>query len=76
MIFKGPGLYQTAFLYQTIMSLDDSTGFDVAPHSIISKIFAVAVKLWWGALEEHLKRLQPYVMMAREPTKASGGVAL
>ena len=75
-ISKGPGLYQTAFIYQTVVSLDNSTGFDVAPYSIIPTIFAVAVKLWWGALEENFKRLQPYVMMAREPTKASRGVAI
>ena len=75
-ISKGPGLYQTAFLYQRTVIFDHGTGVDVAPYSIIPTILAVAVKLWWGALEESFRRLQPYVMMAREPTKGSRAAAL
>ena len=75
-VSKGTGLHQSAFIYQTTVTFDGNSLVGLAPYSIVPTIFAVAVKLWWGALEENFKRLQPYVMMAREPTKASRGVAL
>lgn len=75
-VSKGPGLHQSAFVYQATVAFENNTLVWLAPYSIIPTVFAVAVKLWWGALEETFKRLQPYVMMAREPTKASRGFAL
>ncbi len=75
-VSNGPGLHQSAFIYQTTVAFDGNSLVGLAPYSIVPTIFAVAVKLWWGALEENFKRLQPYVMMARESTKASRGVVL
>jgi hypothetical protein len=69
-------LYQTAFVYQKSISLGNGITADLTPYSIIPTLIAVIVKLWWGDLEGTFKRLQPYVMMARQPTKASRGLTL
>lgn len=37
----------------------------LAPYSILPTLIAVGVKLWWGAIEEVFKRLQPYATMAK-----------
>ena len=76
MVSKGPGLSQSGLMYHTTVAFGNNTLVGLAPYSITPTVFAVAVKLWWGALEESFKRLQPYVMMAREPTKVSQGVSL
>ena len=75
-VSKSPGLYQSAFVYQTSATVNDNTVINLAPYSMIRTFFAVLVQLWWCTLEEKLKRLQPYVMMAREPMKASRGITL
>lgn len=74
---RGPGgLRQSAFVFKGTLTFGKASAVDIAPYSIIPTIFAVAVRLWWGALEEAFKRLQPYVTMAKTPTKASHGIAL
>ena len=75
-VSKGSGLHQSALVFQSTLFLHNTSVVGIAPYSIIPTIFAVAVKLWWGALEEAFKRLQPYVTMAKRPTKASRGIAL
>ena len=75
-VSKGPGLSQSAFISQLSVSFDSYSLFTLAPCSIVPTLLAVLVKLWWAALEENFKRLQPYIMMAREPTKVSRGIAL
>ena len=75
-ISKSSGLHQSALLFQSTLTWDSQSVVGLAPYSIIPTVFAVAVKLWWGALEEAFKRLQPYVVMARRPTKVSHGIAL
>ena len=75
-VSKGPGLHQSALVFQTNLALHSKSIVGLAPYSIKPTIFALAVKLWWGALEEAFKRLQPYVTMAKNPTKPSHGIAL
>jgi hypothetical protein len=69
-------LYQTAFVYQKSISFGNGITANLTPYSIIPTLIAVIVKLWWGALEGTFKKLQPYIMMARQPTKASRGLTL
>lgn len=75
-ISKGSGLQGSALLYRSDLSLTSNTVLGLAPYSIVPTVFAVAVKLWWGALEEIFKRLQAYVAMTRRPTRVLRGFAL
>ena len=63
-------------LFHTTLGLNDKSLVGVAPYSNIPTVFAIIVKLRWGALEKAFKRLQPYVMMTKEPTKVSRGFTL
>lgn len=69
-------LYQTIFVYQKTFSLGSGVTADLAPYSVLPTLLAVIVKLWWGALDSTFRRLQPYVSMARRPTKAPEGLTL
>lgn len=69
-------LYQTIFVYQKTFSIGGSVTADLAPYSVLPTLLAVIVKLWWGALDCTFRRLQPYVSMARRPTKAPEGLTL
>lgn len=75
-ISKGSELQRSALLYRSNLSLTSSTVLGLAPYSIVPTLFAVAVKLWWGALEEIFRRLQAYVTMTRRPTRVPHGFAL
>jgi hypothetical protein len=73
---KASALYQTFFVYQKTYSIGKGITANIAPYSIIPTLLAIVVKLWWGGLEDTFKRLQPYVAMRRQPTKATRGIAL
>lgn len=67
------GLIQKALVYQFNFTIASSlTTF--APYSIIPTVFAVAVKLWFGAIEETFRRLQPFAAMSRTPAPVSQSV--
>ncbi|KAI9796263.1 MAG: hypothetical protein M1833_006432 [Piccolia ochrophora] len=66
-----PGLYQKALTYQLDISMSSRYITSLAPYSIIPTLFAVAIKLWWGSLEEVYKRLQPYVAMTKRPSSVT-----
>lgn len=67
-------LHQTLFVYEFNFSLENEVVTALAPYSIIPTLIAVLIRLWWSALEDTFKRLQPYITMAREPTIASKGL--
>lgn len=69
-------LHQTFFVYQHNFSAENRFVTALAPYSIIPTLIAILVKLWWSALEDTFKRLQPYIMMAREPTMVSRGLEI
>ena len=72
----GPGLYESAFVYQLNVSIFKSPVATLAPYSIVPTLVAVTVSLWWGSLEETFRRLQPFVTMTKEPTAISCGATL
>jgi hypothetical protein len=69
----GKGLQQRALVYEFDFSISNvATSF--APYSIIPTVFAVGIKLWYGAIEEKLKRLQPFSSMLQHPTPLGNSV--
>lgn len=64
------GLHQQALVHEFDFSLANIT-VGLAPYSIIPTLFAVGIKLWHGAIEENLRRLQPFLAMAVRPTPVS-----
>ncbi|KAI4719200.1 hypothetical protein E4T48_04508 [Aureobasidium sp. EXF-10727] len=66
---RADGLYQSAFVYQ----LNFSVG-NFAPYSVFPTLLAVLVKLWFGAIGDTLKRLEPYVSMTQKPAALSRSV--
>lgn len=73
---RGPGLYESAFVYQLNVSIFKSPVATLAPYSIVPTLVAVTVSLWWGSLEATFRRLQPFVTMTKEPTAISCGATL
>jgi hypothetical protein len=60
------GLTRTAFLYETSLSFLTASPFSFSPISIIPTLFAIGVGLWWGAIQESVCFLQPYVSLCRQ----------
>ncbi|KAF2424497.1 hypothetical protein EJ08DRAFT_595123 [Tothia fuscella] len=61
-------LHQRFFVYQTSVPLFGNRVSEVAPFPMIPTLIAVVVGLWWGTIDEHFRRLQPYLSMSRAPT--------
>lgn len=70
------GLYREAFVQPWKISIGTQHSFSLAPYSIIPTVIAVAIKLWWGALEMVFKRLQPYISMTAKPRPPVQGLTL
>ncbi|KAI3342654.1 hypothetical protein F4824DRAFT_115259 [Ustulina deusta] len=66
------GLYQTAFVYAFDISVGGLDLGDVNPASLITTIVAVSIGLWWGSLDTTLRRIQPYLVLAKRPITRSG----
>ncbi|KUI61541.1 hypothetical protein VP1G_08710 [Cytospora mali] len=47
---------------------------NLAPYSIIPTLIAVGVKLWYGAVERTLRRLQPFSAMTNQPRSLKDSV--
>ena len=69
-ISRTDGLHQSPFVFRRHLSIFQAAA-NFAPYSIIPTILAVAVKLWFGAIGESLKRLQPYISMLKGPKSLS-----
>ncbi|KAK5635694.1 hypothetical protein RRF57_011406 [Xylaria bambusicola] len=65
------GLYQTAFVYAFDVSLGGLDLGDVNPASLITTLVAVSIGLWWGSLDTALRRIQPYLVLAKKPMTRS-----
>lgn len=70
------GLYQTAFVYAFDISVGGLNLGDVNPASLITTLVAVIIGLWWGSLDTTLRRIQPYLMLAKSPTTKSRSEAV
>ncbi|KAJ2985066.1 hypothetical protein NUW58_g5732 [Xylaria curta] len=66
------GLYQTAFVYAFNISVGDLNLGNVNPASLVTTIVAVSIGLWWGSLDTALRRIQPYLALAKRPITRSG----
>lgn len=59
-------LHQQALVYEAHLSVA-SVAASLAPYSIVPTLLAVGIKLWYGAVESTLKRLQPFSAMLDRP---------
>ncbi|KAI1425350.1 hypothetical protein F5Y12DRAFT_714398 [Xylaria sp. FL1777] len=66
------GLYQTAFVYAFDISVGGLDLGDVNPASLITTIVAVSIGLWWASLDTTLRRIQPYLVLAKKSITRSG----
>jgi hypothetical protein len=73
---EGSDLYQKAFVYQFDVSFFSGSMSSIAPFSMIPTIVAVGIGLWWGAMDENFRRLQPYLSMAKHDPPYKQGVDL
>ncbi|TID13390.1 hypothetical protein E6O75_ATG11306 [Venturia nashicola] len=64
------GLHQQALVHEFDFSLAD-VAVGLAPYSIIPTLLAVGIKLWYGAIEENMRRLQPFLAMTVKPAPVS-----
>lgn len=64
------GLHQHALVHEFNFSLAN-IAIGLAPYSIVPTLFAVGIKLWYGAIEENMRRLQPFLAMAVRPAPVS-----
>lgn len=69
-------LYGKAFVYQIQLSVFNSGMSSVAPFSMIPTIIAVGIGLWWSAIDDNFRRLQPFLSMARGSPPFQKGVDL
>ncbi|KAI1126904.1 hypothetical protein F5Y10DRAFT_202426 [Nemania abortiva] len=70
------GLYQTAFVYAFDISVGGLDLGNVNPASLITTIVAVSIGLWWGSLDAVLRRIQPYLVLAKRPITGSSSEAI
>ena len=66
-ISRTGGLHQSPLTFQRDLRIFKAvTTF--APYSIVPTVFAVCVKLWFAAIGDTSKRLQPYIAMLKTPS--------
>ncbi|TGJ84937.1 hypothetical protein E0Z10_g3841 [Xylaria hypoxylon] len=66
------GLHQTAFVYAFDISVGGLDLGNVNPASLVTTTVAVSIGLWWGSLDTALRRIQPYLVLAKRPITKSG----
>lgn len=70
------GLYEQAFVYSVDISWLANGISSAAPFSMIPTIIATGIGLWWGAIDDNFRRLQPFIVMSKGSTPFSQGVGL
>lgn len=60
------GLYQSAFVYQSTISIGNHQLGIISPAAIVTTFLAVSIGLWWGALESTFRKLQPFLALMNE----------
>ncbi|OTA88589.1 hypothetical protein M434DRAFT_14935 [Hypoxylon sp. CO27-5] len=68
------GLYQTAFVYAFNITIGGVDLSNVNPASILTTFLAVFIGLWWGSLETTLRRIQPFLSLAKKPVTGDEGL--
>ncbi|KAJ5156118.1 hypothetical protein N7492_008921 [Penicillium capsulatum] len=69
-------LYGKAFIYNVKISFLGSGMSSVAPFSMIPTVLATLLGLWWSAIDDNFRRLQPYLSMAKHESPYRKGVDL
>ncbi|RVX66331.1 hypothetical protein B0A52_09762 [Exophiala mesophila] len=70
------GLYQTAFVYQLDFNVGGMQLDTINPASILTTLLAVCIALWWGSVDSSMRKLQPFLALAKEPVTGEDGVSL
>lgn len=70
------GLYQKAFVYEVNISWISNGISSVAPFSMIPTVIATGVGLWWSAIDDNFRRLQPFIAMSKGHPQFSRGAGL
>ncbi|KAJ5684327.1 uncharacterized protein N7477_000672 [Penicillium maclennaniae] len=73
---EGSDLYAKAFVYQFDLNFMRSSMSSIAPFSMIPTVVAVGLGLWWSAIDDNFRRLQPYLGMTRHSLPIRSGVDL
>jgi hypothetical protein len=67
------GLRQAPFVYQMDLNVLQGSA-TLAPYKILPTLLALVVKLWFGAVGDTLKSLQPYISMVKRPVPTTKSV--
>ncbi|KAK5800176.1 hypothetical protein VI817_002388 [Penicillium citrinum] len=70
------GLYEKAFVYQVKVSFINNGLSSVAPFAMIPTVIATAIGLWWSAMDDNFRRLQPFLAMSKGNPSISRGAGL
>lgn len=70
------GLYEKAFVYQVQISFINNGLSSVAPFAMIPTVIATAIGLWWSAMDDNFRRLQPFLAMSKGSPPVSKGAGL
>ncbi|KAK5047110.1 hypothetical protein LTR84_007053 [Exophiala bonariae] len=70
------GLYQTAFVYQIGFEFAGMQLDAINPASILTTLLASSIALWWGSVDSSIRKLQPFLALAKLPLKGTDGAGL
>lgn len=69
-------LYQTAFVYQIDFQVAGMQLDAINPAAILTTFLAACIALWWGAVESSVRKLQPFLALAKRPVRTEDGTGL
>lgn len=72
-VFRTAGLHQAPFVYRMTLHVRE-TAATLAPYKIVPTLLALGVKLWFGAVADALKMVQPYISMVQAPVPVTNSV--
>lgn len=70
------GLYQTAFVWQIDFKFAGMQLEAINPASVLTTFLASCIALWWGSIDSSMRKLQPFLSLAKNPLRGSEGVGL
>ena len=75
-LYSDSGISQSLVSSEFNLNRDDKLLIDWAPYSIVPTLLAVALMLWWDAMDQKLRQLQPFVSMTKQATSLENGAKL
>jgi len=69
-------LYQTAFVYQIDFQVAGMQLDAINPAAILTTFLAGCIALWWGAVDNSIRKLQPFLALAKTPVTTTEGAGL